>query len=186
MEKKEQHVKAGDLYGKDFDDTTDTVLTTSYTYDKNGNRKTVTAPNKVTTTFEYDELDRQLSQSEPGVSEKGVVVTITKSTTYDWEGNLLTVTDAKGGITKYEYNHRGLLIKVTDAQNGVTAYDYDLAGRKIAEVTPKNYDSTKSIYNMSRIEYVYDEMDRVIAKKRHIYRPCYTPVDNHIHKNLQI
>ena len=165
LEKKEQHVKAGDLYGNDFDDTKDTILTTSYTYDKNGNTKTVTAPNKVITTYDYDELDRQLSQSEPGVDEKGTAVTITNSTTYSWDGNPLTKTDAKGGITKYEYNQRGLLIKAIDAQNGTTAYEYDLAGRKIAEVTPKNYDSTKSIYDVTRIEYVYDTMNRLLAKK---------------------
>ncbi|WP_049756829.1 RHS repeat protein [Ruminiclostridium cellulolyticum] len=125
----------------------------------------MTAPNKVTTTFEYDVLDRLLSQNEPGVDEKGEAVTITNSTTYSWDGNPLTKTDAKGGITKYEYNQRGLLLKVTDAQNGVTAYDYDLAGRKIAEVTPKNYNTTKSIYDMNRIEFVYDTMNRLVAKK---------------------
>ena len=162
---KKQHVNAGDLYGNTFGSTTDTILTTSYAYDKNGNTKTATTPDNVTTTYEYDALNRQISQSQPGADETGEQVMITSSATYDWEGNPLTQTDAKGNITRYEYSSMGYMTKTIDAQNGVAVYDYDLSGRKIAEVSPKNYDNTKGIYDMNRVEYIYDTMDRVLAKK---------------------
>lgn len=160
-----QHVTEGDLYGYSHSSTEDKLLVTSYTYDKNGNIESVTTPNNVTTTYEYDALNRQLSQSQPGLDETGASVTITTSTTYDWQGQPLTKTDAKGNITAYSYNQMGLLEKITNADNGITIYSYDLLGRKIAEVLPKNYDSTKNINAMNRIEYVYDKMDRILAKK---------------------
>ncbi len=162
---KNQHVNNGDIYGNTFDRAIDTVLTTSYTYDKNGNTKTVTTPNNVTTTYTYDALDRKLSESQPGIDEKGNSVTITTSATYDWEGKLLTKTDAKGNVTSYEYKQMGYLIKTIDAKNGITLNNYDLAGRLIAQVSPQNYDSSKNIMDMNRIEYIYDLMSRVIAKK---------------------
>ena len=162
---KTQHVAEGDLYGNSYGSNEDKLLVTSYTYDKNGNIEAVTTPDSVTTTYEYDLLNRLLSQSRPGLDETGVAVTITTSTTYDWQGQPLTTTDAKGNVTAYTYNQRGLLEKITNADNGVTVYHYDLSGRKIAEVAPKNYDSTKSIAAMNRIEYIYDKMDRLLAKK---------------------
>ncbi len=125
----------------------------------------MTTPDNVTTTYTYDILDRQLSVSQPGVNEKGDVATITSSTTYNWEGKPLTKTDPKGNVTSYEYDQRGNLVKTTDAKNGVTLNNYDLGGRLIAMVSPQNYDSPKNIKDMSRIEYVYDVMNRVIAKK---------------------
>ena len=42
-------VKNSDLYGNDFNDAGITIIRTRYTYDDNGNLKTVTTPNGVTT-----------------------------------------------------------------------------------------------------------------------------------------
>ncbi|MHB1395030.1 MAG: S8 family serine peptidase, partial [Clostridia bacterium] len=161
---KKVHVAEGDIYGNIFGSVNDKVLLTAYTYDKNGNLKTQTTPDTVTTTYTYDNLDRQLSISQPGADEEGVPTTITNSFTYNWEGKLLTKTDARSKTTRYEYNLKGYLIKVTDANNGVTAYEYDRAGRKTIEVSPNNYNIAKSLKEMNRVEYVYDSMDRVKAK----------------------
>lgn len=162
---KKIHVTAGTLAGNEITDTTDTILTTTYTYDKNGNQKTVTTPDKVVTTYTYDNMNRQLSESEPGQNEAGAAVTITSSTTYDWEGNPLTKTDANGNVTTYQYDKRGQLVKTINADLKVSAYGYDRAGRKVIEVSALNYDANKTLDQMSRVEYVYDSMDRVKAKK---------------------
>ena len=53
----------------------------------------------------------------------GVTVSI-----YDAYGNLLSVTDANGHTTRYEYNAFDQLIRVTDAAGGVTSYTYDNRG----------------------------------------------------------
>jgi RHS repeat-associated core domain len=163
------HVMKGDIYGNDINDTTDTVLTTAYTYDKNGNLKTETKPDNITTTHTYDNMDRQTGTSQPGKDENGTDVSITTSTTFDFEGKPLTKTDENGNTTTYSYTRRGFLGKVTDPNPGVAAYYYDRAGRKIAEVSPKNYDPTKALADMNRSEYTYDTMGRVTTKTETYY-----------------
>lgn len=162
---KKVHVSAGTLVGNEYSNTADTLLTTSYTYDKNGNLKTVTTPNTVVETYVYDNMNKQLSVSQPGQNEVGTAVTIINSNTYDWEGKPLTQTDANGNVTTYAYDKRGQLVKVIDAMQGVSAYSYDRAGRKLIEVSPLNYDALKSLDQQSRVEYVYDIMGRIKAKK---------------------
>ncbi|MEN6312661.1 MAG: S8 family serine peptidase [Clostridiaceae bacterium] len=169
IETKIQHVNKGDLAGNSFGSAEDTSLTTSYTYDKNGNISTIQTPDQVVTTYGYDVLDRQTSSSKPGLDETGAQVTISTSTAYNWEGKPLTTTDANGSTTTYAYSPVGLLTHTTDALGGVTLYSYDIAGRKTAEVSPENYDGSKSLTEMSRVEYVYDLMGRVKAKKNVYY-----------------
>ncbi len=162
---KQVHVKAGEIVGNSPDDTSDKVLKTIYTYTKNGNVETVTNPKGIVTTYTYDKLNRQLSQSQAGVDENKNPVEIKTSQTYFYETEQpLTETDAKGNTTSYSYNQRGQLIKQVDPKGGVTAYDYDLAGRKIIEVSPKNYVVGKNLDQMNRVQYVYDKMNRVKAK----------------------
>ena len=166
VDTKVQHINSGDIYGNDFDSKDDTLLTTTYTYDRNGNVATVKTPDQTLTTYNYDKLSRQIGTSRPGLDETGTQVTIETSATYNWEGKTLTSTDANNNnTTVYAYNPKGLLVMITDAKNGVTLYDYDNAGRKTSEVSPLNYDSTKSISQMNRVEYAYDLMNRVKIKK---------------------
>ncbi len=162
---KKLHVEEGDIYGYTFGSTTDRILLTAFTYDKNGNLETMTTPDKITTEYDYDKLNRQTGMSQPGVDEEGAAVTITSTVSYNWEGEPLTRTDAMGNTTRYEYSQKGNLIKVTDAKNKVTAYEYDRADRKILEVAPKYYDLAKNLNELNRIEYVYDVMDQLTAKK---------------------
>nr|WP_303740666.1 RHS repeat-associated core domain-containing protein [Lutispora saccharofermentans] len=158
------HVSAKDIFGNSFDSTDEKILLTSYSYDKNGNLKTVTDPRMVTTSYTYDHLNRLLSESKPGTDENGAPVTIMTSMTYDWEGKPLTTKDANDNTAFYEYDKRGFLTKVTNAEGGITLYAYDRAGRKLSEVSPKNYDSAKTMDEMNRIEYVYDIMGRILQK----------------------
>ena len=160
---KKVHVKAGDIYSNDFNSTQDVVLVTTYEYDKNGNLVTQTnpQPNGVTTTYTYDNLNRQKSVSQPGQDENGQAVTITNSVEYDFEGNKLSTTDGNDNTTNYSYNKRGQIEKVTDAKGNITLYSYDTAGRKTAEVSANNYDSTKALNEMNRTEYFYDLINRV-------------------------
>ncbi|EPR08089.1 right-handed parallel beta-helix repeat-containing protein [Ruminiclostridium papyrosolvens] len=164
VSEKKVHVKAGDLAGNDFNSTEDTILRTVYTYDKNGNLETVTTPDDVTTTCNYDNLNRQTGVSQPGIDENEQAVTIASSTEYDCQGNVVKTTDANGNITEYHYNQRGLLETTTDAETNTTAFYYDRVGRKIAEVAPKDYDPAKTLSQMNRVEYTYDLMGRVKTK----------------------
>ncbi len=162
---KKVHISSGSLVGNQFDDETDTILKTTYEYDKNGNLISVTAPNDVAASYTYDNSNRQITMSQLGKDEFGTQITITISTVYNWEGKPVSKTDANGNTTIYEYNKRGMLIKAIDALSGVTAYSYDLAGRKIAEISPLNYNEAKAFSQMNRAEYVYDTMSRLKTKK---------------------
>jgi RHS repeat-associated protein len=156
-----RHVRAGDLSGKDPDSDADTILETQYQYDKNGNLTLVTMPNEDTASTTYDLLNHPIGTGRSGIDENGLPVVITTATSYAWNGQPLTVTDGNGNTTTNTYNEKGLLVKVTDALGGVTAYDYDRADRKVAVVSPQNYDATKLIYDVSRTEYTYNSMDRI-------------------------
>ena len=63
----------------------------------------------------------------------------------------------------------GLLVRTTDALSGTAIAIYDIAGRKVAEVSPANYDGSKGISEMNRTVYVYDLMGRVKVKKNIYY-----------------
>jgi RHS Repeat. len=169
VQEKKQHARAGDIFDNPFSDNSVAILTTTYIYDPDGNLKTMETPDHVVTTYDYDNLGHQEKTSTPGKDETGMDADIETSAEYDFEGKILTSTDAKGNETDYAYNKRGLLTKITDALGGVTAFGYDRAGRKTLEVSPKNYEPAKALNEMSRVEYIYDVMGRVKAKKD-IYR----------------
>lgn len=139
-------------------------VTTNYTYDKNGNLKTVETPDRVTTTYQYDRLNRQTGSSVPGKDEYGRDVEITTSVEYTWDGQPQKVTDARGLTTRYYYNKRGLTERIIDADGGVTAFWYDRAGRLIAEVAPKDYDDNKSLEQMNRVVYTYNKVGQIQTK----------------------
>ena len=162
---KNVHVRKGDIYGNNVTDTSDMVLQTVYTYDKNGNLKTEKTPNQVVTTHSYDNMNQLIKTSRPGINESGSAVSLEVESTYDWYGRLLTVKDANVGVARFEYDKRGLLVKEINAAQGVHLYAYDRAGRKIAEVTPNNYSASAALNNMPRTEYVYDTLGRLTQQK---------------------
>lgn len=158
---KEVHVRKGDIYGFSFSNDDDYILNTSYTYDDNGNFKTETNPNGITTTYQYDNLNRQTSISQPGINEYGNNTTITNSTEYDYAGNIISKTDANNNQTSFEYDGFGHQIKMIDAEDGVTYKNYDYLGRVTAIVSPMNYLDGHSLADMNRTENTYDSMGRV-------------------------
>lgn len=159
------HVDTGDIYGNTFGDTTDILLTTSYTYDADSNVKTMITPDGITTVYTYDCMDRLLSQSAEGEDEYGSAALITTSYTYDYAGNVLTSTDANGNTTVNTYSQRVLLEKMVDSEGGITAYYYDNAGRMVAKVLPENYYESVALADMNRVAFTYDKMNRVILEQ---------------------
>ena len=155
------YVRAGDLVGYDYSDQTLVKLTIQYTYDKNGNQLSVTAPHGVTTYYTYDNAGRKTGTSTQNDNELGVLSLIHTSVTYTWDGKVLTQTDAKQNTTTNVYDGQGHVTKTITADGNTTAYYYDRAGRRIAVVSPNYYDETKTLDQMNRTEYTYDQMNRV-------------------------
>ena len=76
--------------------------TVSYTYDKVGNRKTMTDQDENVTNYEYDPLNQ-----------------------------LIKITDNTGGVTTYEYDPAGNRIKMSYPNGVNTTYTYDNADRLV-------------------------------------------------------
>lgn len=164
VETAKSYVESKDIYGADTEKST-VVLTTEYTYDYNGNVKTITTPDGVVTEYEYDNLDRVITTTVDGLDEYGNKTKHVSFMTYDFNGNVLTVTDAEENLTQNIYDQKGLLIKTIDAENGITAYDYDNMGRLIAKVLPENYVEGAKLEEMSRAVYTYDSMNRIVLEQ---------------------
>ena len=162
-----QYVKNRHIEGQLVNDEL-SALTTTHTYDKNGNLKTVKNALNQTTTYFYDALNRLTKTQTPGIAEDGTTaITLTTSATYDWVGRPTSQTDERGNKTSFEYDKRGNLIKTIDPENGanyVHYRQYDRAGRLTAEVSPENYIANQPLSGMSRTEYEYDLMGRLVRK----------------------
>jgi YD repeat-containing protein len=123
----------------------------------------------VTTSFEYDELDRLRFTRAPGINENGAAVTIVTENTYDSMGNVLAYKDERGNTTTNTYSPRGFLLHIKDPLEGISYFEYDFAGRLTAKVSPRHYTLGANIANLPRKTYTYDKMDRVLTKTD-IYR----------------
>ena len=62
----------------------------------------------------------------------------TTATTYDDDGNALTVTDALGRVTTNSFNDLDQLVSTTDPNGDTTAYTYDVDGNVLSETDPDN------------------------------------------------
>ena len=123
-----------------------------YTYDPLGNVKsevdprgadrTGTGGQPYTSTLTYDAFDRLTNQKLPKLSTSGDF--ITRSWTYDRNGNQLTATDGEGKVTTSSYTKDDLPERITaprGSEGETTAYVYDDADRLIAGVAPKGSDA---------------------------------------------
>lgn len=113
----------------------------SYTYDKNGNRKTKTTPFG-TIEYTYDKENCLLASGSNG--------DVFIEYSYDKMGNLLT-TISKDRIIKYAYNSQNRLIycEQTDNQKKTvskTSYVYDSFGRRIL-VQDEGNDAIRTVYD---------------------------------------
>jgi len=94
---------------------------------------TAAAPSGIVTTNSYDADNRllQVQQSSAG--------TVLRTTGATWTptGKLATATDAKGNVTRYDYDLLDRQVTLTDAMGRVTKSTYDNVGRLLQTSNPE-------------------------------------------------
>lgn len=135
--------------------------TTSFTYDANSNRISITDALNGTTQKTFDALNRVISRVDPA---KGKM-----TTTYDANSRPLVFTDANGAITSYAYDGFGDPIQYAGAR-GHDSAQFDAAGNIIQKldargvVTNYTYDALNRLTSVSypgnsaeNVTFTYDE-----------------------------
>ncbi len=163
--------------------TTDQIQSTSTTeYDAAGRVAKSTSTTGTVTTYEYDEVGRQIRTTldidgDPlttnDIQETSVEYdslgrqTLTRDAlgnetryTYDDLGRLIQTTYADDTTTSTEYDNLGRRISETDQLGRTTQYECDDAGRLTAVVLPEVIDPDTDLATNPRYEYGYDAQGR--------------------------
>jgi RHS repeat-associated protein len=135
----------------DFDSGQNKRPTIYTTYDGVGNVLTVTDPRGFTTTNQYDAANRLTDVYAPAVPVAGGGSAAPHThTTYDPNGNVLTITDPNNHTTTNTYDKLNRLLATTDAQGIKVTNEYDAAGNRTAMIDGKG----------QRTQFEYDGLSR--------------------------
>jgi len=130
---------------------TDYERITEYTYDGDGNLLTIRRLADANTAesltqFGYDERGNLTSITDPGGG-------VTRFTSHDAMGNVLSKIDARGKQWNYEYDAAGQLKKVIDPRGFGPEFFYDEMGKKTKEVDANDKEKI----------YEYDEKNNLVS-----------------------
>ncbi len=135
--------------------------TTTYAYDANGNRTSVTDPLNRVTHYTYDALNRRVSETDPLAGSTGY--------SYDALDHLLAVTDPSNLTTTYTYDGFGDLLQEASPNTGTVLYSYDSAGNRLTRqdatgaTAISSYDALNRLLGIdypgtvSDVSYSYDQ-----------------------------
>ena len=137
---------------------------TTYTYDTLGQMtsrtlKGATEAQDLSTTFTYDEDGNLASLTDPEGSRT--------SYTYNALGLLLSKTDPLNHTTRYEYDLAGRLTAVIDAQNQRSEHHYDAAGNRIRSINPLNQTTHYQYDALDRLTQVTDALGGISRTSYH-------------------
>jgi RHS repeat-associated protein len=113
--------------------------TAKHSYDAAGQRKTTTDPRGYVTTYDYDQLGRQVRITEPASDGQAPGTWVTE---YDMAGENLATVDPTGARTQATYDDLGRQITVTQIERKpssaayTTKMEYDDAGRLVKQTSP--------------------------------------------------
>ena len=128
-----------------------------YTYYLNGQKKSERDPNGIITSYEYDVRNHLKKVATHG--------TVMYSYFYDSTGKMISMIDAEGLETRYQYDYLGQVLKQTvgsgTKEQQETRYAYDSLGNKICEW----YDYEVTNFGMAKrkTQYQYNSLGMLTA-----------------------
>jgi RHS repeat-associated protein len=146
---------------------TDDAGTISYSYQSDGQVKTITTPNNAQVVITYDSYGRRTSLKDPSAG--------TVSYQYDNVGNLKVTTNAKGQPTTNTYNKFGQLTKRVSPEM-TTSYTYHPTDYTLIGIS--------SPTNSYSISYSYDNLGRVTQQKESFAGQTFTKKNIYIGTQL--
>ena len=141
------------------------IIQARFTYNQYGQAETVTNPNAVVTKYEYDSNTGYLVKITNDYGDTAHLNTATQFS-YDSAGNVLSITDALGNTTNFEYNSLNQLLKTTSPKpfNYQTRYTYDENANLIK--LERQQDVSGSTWQVT--EYQYDILDQLIETRQQL------------------
>ncbi|HEY7642943.1 MAG TPA: RHS repeat-associated core domain-containing protein [Steroidobacteraceae bacterium] len=121
------------------------AVTTTFSYDDNGNQTGIAAPLSRNTSQDCDELNRLTQVTDPlsGVTQYG----------YNALDQLISVTDPRSKVTSNSYNALGDLTQHVSPDTGTTTNTYDSGGNVATSTDARSKTGT----------YAYDALNRVTS-----------------------
>ena len=118
-------------------------VTTTFSYDNDGNLTTTAAPLGRTSTSAWDELGRLRQNTDPlsGVTRFE----------FDANDNLASITDPRGLVTSYAYTGFGDLKALSSPDAGISFNTYDSAGNLATSTDARNTVATQTYDALGRI-----------------------------------
>lgn len=132
-------------------------------YDVLGNVVSVTDARGNTTITRYDDLNRPYEVETPQVhfvsaadgsmktDVEAAPVALLTTTTYDANGNALTVEDGEGNVTTNVYDWHNRLVKTTDAENIVVKFGYDKFNNRTSVIDGRGKQTTMRYDGLNRL-----------------------------------
>jgi RHS repeat-associated protein len=121
------------------------AVTTTFSYDDEGNQTGIAAPLSRNTSQEYDELNRLTELTDPlsGATQYG----------YNALDQLISVTDPRSKVTSYTYNALGDLTQQVSPDTGTATNTYDSGGNLATSTDARSKTGT----------YAYDALNRITS-----------------------
>jgi RHS repeat-associated protein len=135
------------------------------TYDANGNALSVTAADGKITQWEYDSRNHKISETQKGGAGS---TDITKSWTYDRNGNALTETTGSA-VTKNVYDEINRLIKTTKPDGETAENTYDKAGRITLTKDSQGYSTSMEYNSLDKPVMVMDALHNVTTMRYNVW-----------------
>ncbi len=114
------------------------------------------------TMFVYDVNGNEMTSSTTRTTANGTVRTMTTVKEYDAKGRVVSITDAEGGVSRFDYDAANNKVATTDPLGRRTEYRFDERNLLIETIFP---DDTEAILSDNpRVRSEYDAIGRATAR----------------------